>query len=158
MVFICYLHTYEHFEWGAKGFTQKSCNCPHPKKIFANTITNTNDNCSTFEVWFLLRMRVVSVERTLNWFLFPSAQVKIILSPRAYLRKYSKRFTTTFQHKAGWQYAATKMIIKLTSYKLSKMVLTLHSTTQSITLCLMKIMLSIDCQEVEKFNFSSFQV
>ena len=30
MVFFRYLHAYEHFEWGAKGFTQKSCNCPHP--------------------------------------------------------------------------------------------------------------------------------
>ena len=25
-----YLHTDEHFEWGAKDFTQNYCNCPHP--------------------------------------------------------------------------------------------------------------------------------
>ena len=30
MVFFRYLHAYEHFELGAEGFTQKSCNCPHP--------------------------------------------------------------------------------------------------------------------------------
>ena len=33
MVFFRYLHAYEHFEWGAKGFTQKSCNCPHLSNI-----------------------------------------------------------------------------------------------------------------------------
>ena len=33
MFFFRYLHAYEHFELGAEGFTQKSCNCLHPSDM-----------------------------------------------------------------------------------------------------------------------------